>query len=185
MAKMTSNELAEEGKKLSDLIVKARKKPLNFALLLGKDRVVLEASPLKGADIMRRQAKANGGGSKGTQGTMSVSGKVIELTCEDDNFPRSLGKTAKKYLKDCGIAMKVSLLLPNGEVIGDGDDTPDEEAPSASVSDELRKRMGEAACDVARSCDYYGAGTVEFLMDENKNFYFLEMMIYQAMSKMA
>ncbi|MDB4088053.1 acetyl-CoA carboxylase biotin carboxylase subunit [Flavobacteriales bacterium] len=50
-----------------------------------------------------------------------------------------------------------------------------EEAPSASVSDELRKIMGEAACDVARSCDYYGAGTVEFLMDENKNFYFLEM----------
>lgn len=50
-----------------------------------------------------------------------------------------------------------------------------EEAPSASVDEELRKRMGEAACDVARSCDYYGAGTVEFLMDENKNFYFLEM----------
>lgn len=50
-----------------------------------------------------------------------------------------------------------------------------EEAPSASVPDELRKRMGEAACNVARSCQYYGAGTVEFLMDENKNFYFLEM----------
>lgn len=50
-----------------------------------------------------------------------------------------------------------------------------EEAPSASVSPELRKQMGEAACDVARSCDYYGVGTVEFLMDENKNFYFLEM----------
>ena len=50
-----------------------------------------------------------------------------------------------------------------------------EEAPSASVSPELRKKMGEAACDVARSCDYYGVGTVEFLMDENKNFYFLEM----------
>lgn len=50
-----------------------------------------------------------------------------------------------------------------------------EEAPSASVPDDLRKKMGEAACDVARSCEYYGAGTVEFLMDENKNFYFLEM----------
>lgn len=50
-----------------------------------------------------------------------------------------------------------------------------EEAPSASVSPELRKQMGNAACNVARSCNYYGAGTVEFLMDENKNFYFLEM----------
>ena len=50
-----------------------------------------------------------------------------------------------------------------------------QEAPSSSVSPELRKRMGKAACDVARSCDYYGVGTVEFLMDENRNFYFLEM----------
>lgn len=50
-----------------------------------------------------------------------------------------------------------------------------EEAPSAFVTEEVRKKMGEAACDVARSCDYVGAGTVEFLMDEHKNFYFLEM----------
>lgn len=50
-----------------------------------------------------------------------------------------------------------------------------EEAPSAFVSDEVRIKMGEAACDVARSCNYYGAGTVEFLMDEYQNFYFLEM----------
>lgn len=50
-----------------------------------------------------------------------------------------------------------------------------EEAPSAFVTDDVRQLMGKAACDVAKSCDYVGAGTVEFLMDENKNFYFLEM----------
>ncbi|MBT8244716.1 MAG: acetyl-CoA carboxylase biotin carboxylase subunit [Winogradskyella sp.] len=50
-----------------------------------------------------------------------------------------------------------------------------EEAPSAILTPELRKRMGQAAIDVARSCDYLGAGTVEFLMDAEHNFYFLEM----------
>jgi acetyl-CoA carboxylase biotin carboxylase subunit len=50
-----------------------------------------------------------------------------------------------------------------------------EEAPSAVLTPELREEMGQAAISVARSCDYLGAGTVEFLLDENHNFYFLEM----------
>jgi acetyl-CoA carboxylase biotin carboxylase subunit len=50
-----------------------------------------------------------------------------------------------------------------------------EEAPSAVLTPEIRKKMGEAAVLVAKSCDYLGAGTVEFLLDENMNFYFLEM----------
>lgn len=50
-----------------------------------------------------------------------------------------------------------------------------EEAPSLVLTPELRKQMGEAAVLVAKSCDYLGAGTVEFLLDENNNFYFLEM----------
>jgi len=50
-----------------------------------------------------------------------------------------------------------------------------EEAPSSVLTEALRKEMGEAAVMVAKSCDYLGAGTVEFLLDENNNFYFLEM----------
>ncbi len=50
-----------------------------------------------------------------------------------------------------------------------------EEAPSSVLTPELREKMGEAAIKVAKACDYLGAGTVEFLLDENKNFYFLEM----------
>jgi acetyl-CoA carboxylase biotin carboxylase subunit len=50
-----------------------------------------------------------------------------------------------------------------------------EEAPSAVLTPELRQRMGEAAVAVARSVDYVGAGTVEFLLDENGDFYFMEM----------
>lgn len=50
-----------------------------------------------------------------------------------------------------------------------------EEAPSSVLTPAIRKAMGEAAVKVAKACDYLGAGTVEFLLDENKNFYFLEM----------
>jgi acetyl-CoA carboxylase biotin carboxylase subunit len=50
-----------------------------------------------------------------------------------------------------------------------------EEAPSSVLTPDLRKRMGEAAVNVGKSCGYYGAGTVEFILDENLNFYFLEM----------
>ncbi len=50
-----------------------------------------------------------------------------------------------------------------------------EEAPSSILTPEMRKKMGEAAVKVAKACDYLGAGTVEFLMDDKHNFYFLEM----------
>lgn len=50
-----------------------------------------------------------------------------------------------------------------------------EEAPSPFVTPELRKAMGEAAIKAALACNYEGAGTVEFLVDKDRNFYFLEM----------
>ena len=50
-----------------------------------------------------------------------------------------------------------------------------EETPSVALDPELRMRMGKTAATVARSANYLGAGTVEFLLDADKNFYFLEM----------
>ena len=50
-----------------------------------------------------------------------------------------------------------------------------EEAPSIVLSEELRKQMGEAAVAVCKACHYEGAGTVEFLLDAELNFFFLEM----------
>ncbi len=50
-----------------------------------------------------------------------------------------------------------------------------EEAPSAVLTPALRKQMGEAAVQVAKSVEYYNAGTVEFILSENMEFYFLEM----------
>lgn len=50
-----------------------------------------------------------------------------------------------------------------------------EESPSTLVDEELRARMGETAVKAARAANYYSAGTIEFLVDKNKNFYFIEM----------
>ncbi|MCF8240292.1 MAG: acetyl-CoA carboxylase biotin carboxylase subunit [Melioribacteraceae bacterium] len=50
-----------------------------------------------------------------------------------------------------------------------------EEAPSLFVDDETRSKITIAAIDAAKACNYFNAGTVEFLMDKDKNFYFLEM----------
>ena len=50
-----------------------------------------------------------------------------------------------------------------------------EESPSAAISEELRKKMGETAVLAAKSVGYENAGTIEFLLDKHKNFYFMEM----------
>ena len=50
-----------------------------------------------------------------------------------------------------------------------------EEAPSSVLTEEIRQKMGKCAVDVARSVNYTGAGTVEFILDENLDFFFLEM----------
>ncbi|MBD3615677.1 MAG: acetyl-CoA carboxylase biotin carboxylase subunit [Gracilimonas sp.] len=50
-----------------------------------------------------------------------------------------------------------------------------EEAPCAVLTPELRERMAESAIKAAKACDYVGAGTIEFMIDKNMDFYFLEM----------
>lgn len=50
-----------------------------------------------------------------------------------------------------------------------------EETPSPVMTEKLRRKMGEAAVKAAKACNYFNAGTIEFLVDENKNFYFMEM----------
>lgn len=71
------------------------------------------------------------------------------------------GNTVYLFERECSIQRR------NQKVV--------EEAPSAIVTDDLRKRMGRAAVDAAKACGYRSAGTVEFLVDADRNFYFLEM----------
>jgi len=50
-----------------------------------------------------------------------------------------------------------------------------EEAPSSALDDDLRQKMGEIAITISKAVGYYSAGTVEFLLDSDRNFYFMEM----------
>lgn len=73
----------------------------------------------------------------------------------------SFGNVVHLGERDCSIQRRHQKLL--------------EEAPSAAISEELRERMGQAAVKAARSAHYENAGTIEFLLDKNKEFYFMEM----------
>ncbi|MDW5288572.1 acetyl-CoA carboxylase biotin carboxylase subunit [Formosa sp. PL04] len=73
----------------------------------------------------------------------------------------SLGHTVHLFERECSIQRRHQKVI--------------EEAPSTILTPDLRNKMGNAAIKVAKACNYVGAGTVEFLIDENNKFYFLEM----------
>ena len=81
----------------------------------------------------------------------------IEIQLMADNY----GNTVYLFERECSIQRRHQKLV--------------EEAPSAVLTPSLRKEMGEAAVNVAKACNYIGAGTVEFLLDADLKFYFLEM----------
>ncbi len=81
----------------------------------------------------------------------------IEIQVLADKF----GNTVHLFERECSIQRRHQKVV--------------EESPSTIVSEEMRKKMGEAAVMVARSCNYTSTGTVEFLVDDKLNFYFLEM----------
>ena len=81
----------------------------------------------------------------------------IEIQIVGDQF----GKACHLSERDCSIQRRHQKLT--------------EETPSPFMTDELRQRMGEAAVKAAESIKYEGAGTVEFLVDKHRNFYFMEM----------
>ncbi len=81
----------------------------------------------------------------------------IEIQIAGDQF----GNTCHMSERDCSIQRRHQKLV--------------EEAPSPFVDEELRKKMGDAAKKAASAINYEGVGTVEFLVDKHKNFYFMEM----------
>ncbi len=85
------------------------------------------------------------------------SPRHIEIQVLADNH----GNTVYLFERECSVQRRHQKLV--------------EEAPSSCLTPDIRRRMGEDAVKVAQACRYAGAGTVEFLVDENLNYYFLEM----------
>jgi acetyl-CoA carboxylase biotin carboxylase subunit len=85
------------------------------------------------------------------------SPRHIEIQVLGDNY----GNIVHLFERDCSVQRRHQKVV--------------EEAPSSILSEELRQKMGESAVNAARSCNYTGAGTVEFILDENLDYFFLEM----------
>ena len=86
-----------------------------------------------------------------------VNPRHIEVQVIADKF----GNVVHLGERDCSIQRRHQKLV--------------EEAPSPAVSEEIRKKLGEAAVRAAKAANYEGVGTIEFLLDKDKNFYFMEM----------
>jgi len=85
------------------------------------------------------------------------SPRHIEIQVLGDNY----GNIVHLFERDCSVQRRHQKVI--------------EEAPSSVLTEELRQKMGESAVNAARACNYTGAGTVEFILDENLDFFFLEM----------
>ncbi len=121
-------------------------------------RVVNEASQLDMALVTAQNEAKQAFGNEGVYiEKFIVNPRHVEIQVLGDQH----GNTMHLGERDCTIQRRHQKLI--------------EETPSPAVDEALRKRMGEAAVKAAAAIDYEGAGTVEFLLDADGNFYFMEM----------
>ena len=121
-------------------------------------RGVFKAEDLKDAwDSARQESKAAFGNDDMYMEKLIVEPRHIEIQIVGD----SNGKACHLSERDCSIQRRHQKLT--------------EEVPSPFMTTALRKKMGEAAVKAAEYIKYEGAGTIEFLVDKDRNFYFMEM----------
>lgn len=108
-------------------------------------------------DSARKEAKAAFGNDGMYLEKFVEEPRHIEIQIAGDQY----GKVCHLSERDCSIQRRHQKLI--------------EEAPSPFMTDELRQKMGEAAIKAASAINYEGVGTVEFLVDKDRNFYFMEM----------
>jgi len=112
---------------------------------------------IKSFELTSMEAEASFGDKSLYVEKFIESPRHIEIQIMADSF----GNTVHLFERDCSLQRRNQKLI--------------EEAPSAILSESVRNKMGKAAVDLAKSVNYEGAGTVEFLVDKNLDFYFIEM----------
>ncbi|MBC5628513.1 acetyl-CoA carboxylase biotin carboxylase subunit [Clostridium sp. NSJ-6] len=121
-------------------------------------RIVKEESELENSFFTAKsEAQVNFGDDSVYMEKFIENPRHIEFQILADSF----GNVVHLGERDCSVQRRNQKLL--------------EEAPSSILSDELRDKMGRAAVDAAKAVGYTNAGTIEFLVDKHKNFYFMEM----------
>ena len=121
-------------------------------------RIVESEEEMKSAlDMARKESLSAFGSEELILEKLILNPRHIEIQVIADQFGKSL------YLgeRDCSIQRRHQKIV--------------EEAPSDVLDNELREKFGKTAIEIAKSIHYVGVGTVEFLLDEDKNFYFMEM----------
>jgi acetyl/propionyl-CoA carboxylase alpha subunit len=107
--------------------------------------------------VARREAQAAFGDDRVYLEKLIVNGRHIEIQILGDKH----GNIIHLGERECSLQRRHQKLV--------------EESPSPIVDEKMRQEMGETAVRAAQSVDYHSAGTVEFIVDQNKNYYFLEM----------
>jgi acetyl-CoA carboxylase biotin carboxylase subunit len=121
-------------------------------------RMIPAAQAFQGAwDSARAEAKAAFGNDGMYMEKYIIEPRHIEIQVIGDQY----GTVIHLSERDCSVQRRHQKLL--------------EECPSPFMTDELREKMGEAAIQAAKAINYEGVGTVEFLVDAERNFYFMEM----------
>ncbi len=119
--------------------------------------VASEADLEKGINGAKTEAKAAFSNDDVYMEKYILEPRHIEIQVMADQF----GNVVHLFERDCSVQRRHQKLI--------------EEAPSPALNPEIREKMGKAAVAAAKACNYEGAGTVEFILDKNKNYYFMEM----------
>ena len=136
---MASNKTELDPNVLKAWIADARKKPISFAMLIGKDGIVMQADKIKSPEQMRKVAKSAGGGSKGCWGKMEVQQKKLHLVYEGKP-PGGFDKQVRKMLSQAGQPLQV--VMQSAEDLASATT-----APSDTPPDERKPRPKEPSED--------------------------------------